>query len=63
MLAWLGEESAAETLMEAVERVMASGIKTRDLGGPSRTADVTEAVCNEVERLGPKHAHNAAAFG
>jgi tartrate dehydrogenase len=63
MLAWLGEENAAETLMEAVERVLARGIKTRDLGGHSRTADVTDAVCNEVERLGPKHVHSAAACG
>ena len=54
MLRWLGEEVAAETLMEAVEGVMGRGIKTKDLGGSSGTVQVTEAVCKEIERLGPK---------
>ena len=54
MLRWLGEELAAETLMEAVEGVMGRGVKTKDLGGSSGTVQVTEAVCEEIERLGPK---------
>jgi hypothetical protein len=54
MLNWLGEEEAAETLMEAVEGVMGDGIKTKDLGGTSRTVEVTEAVCKMIGRLGPK---------
>jgi tartrate dehydrogenase len=54
MLRWLGEEDAAETLMEAVEGVMGKGIKTKDLGGNSGTVEVTDAVCREIKRLGPK---------
>jgi tartrate dehydrogenase len=54
MLRWLGEEGAAETLMEAVEGVMGDGIKTKDLGGNSGTVEVTEAVCKQIGRLGPK---------
>ena len=54
MLRWLGEEEAAETLMEAVENVMGVGVKTRDLGGSLGTKEVTEAVEREIERLGPK---------
>jgi len=45
---------AAETLMEAVEGVMGRGIKTRDLGGSSGTVEVTDAVCKEIETLGPR---------
>ena len=52
MMRWLGEEAAAETLMEAVEGVMGRGIKTRDLGGSSGTVEVTDAVCKEIETLG-----------
>jgi len=52
MMRWLGEEAAAETLMEAVEGVMRRGITTRDLGGSSGTVEVTDAVCKEIEMLG-----------
>ncbi|KAI4169399.1 MAG: hypothetical protein LQ343_005703 [Gyalolechia ehrenbergii] len=55
MVSWLGHEEAADSLMECVENVCESGIKTKDLGGSARTSEVTEAVCNEIERvLGPK---------
>ncbi|KAL8933760.1 MAG: hypothetical protein Q9211_005600 [Gyalolechia sp. 1 TL-2023] len=55
MVRWLGHEEAADGLMECVENVCERGIKTRDLGGSARTSEVTEAVCDEVERvLGPK---------
>ncbi|KAK6520757.1 hypothetical protein TWF506_001003 [Arthrobotrys conoides] len=55
MLAWLGEEDASNTLMECVERVCEKGIKTTDLGGSATTIQVTEAVCEEIERrLGVK---------
>lgn len=50
MLAWLGEEDASNTLMECVERVCEKGIKTADLGGTATTIQVTEAVCEEIER-------------
>ena len=56
---WLGEEEAAETLMEGVENVMGSGIKTRDLGGEASTMGMTEAVCKEIERLGRRVGNKA----
>ncbi|ETN43547.1 tartrate dehydrogenase [Cyphellophora europaea CBS 101466] len=52
MVRWLGHESAAELLMEAVENVMGEGVKTKDLGGSAGTKEVTEAVQSEVVRLG-----------
>src|SRR6202011_185405 len=40
MLDHLGERANAARLMEAVEQVTASGVRTPDLGGTARTADV-----------------------
>ena len=51
MLRWLGEEEAADGMMECVERVCESGVKTRDLGGSAGTKEVTEAVCKEIEKF------------
>lgn len=48
MVRWVGEEKAADTLMAAIERVTARGIKTKDLGGSGDTKGVTEAVCAEI---------------
>lgn len=48
MLTWLGEEAAAQRLLECVERVCEKGIKTTDLGGSANTAQVTAAVCDEI---------------
>lgn len=50
MLAWLGEKEAARQLMECVESVCEKGIVTLDLGGKSTTVEVTDAVCEEIER-------------
>ncbi|KAA8645792.1 hypothetical protein EYZ11_006744 [Aspergillus tanneri] len=44
MLAWLGEETASQRLMDAVETVCERGIQTVDLGGTASTEDVTAAV-------------------
>jgi tartrate dehydrogenase/decarboxylase/D-malate dehydrogenase len=44
MLDHLGEHDASRRLMNAVERVTASGVLTPDLGGEARTIDVTKAV-------------------
>lgn len=52
MVRWLGQEDAAELLMQAVENTMGKGIKTRDLGGSVGTKEMTTAVCEEVRRLG-----------
>ena len=51
MVRWLGEDDAADVLMDAIESVLAAGTKTRDLGGTSSTKEVTEAICKEVESL------------
>lgn len=52
MLAWLGEQEAADVLMQAVEKVCESGVTTRDLGGSATTKEVTAAVVAEIKRLG-----------
>lgn len=44
MLEHLGELDAAHRLMQAVETVTASAVRTPDLGGTSNTAEVTAAV-------------------
>jgi len=51
MLAWLGQKEAADLLMEAVENVTEAGIKTLDLQGTNKTVEVTEAVCQEIQKL------------
>lgn len=51
MLAWIGEEDASTKLLDAVERVCEKGIVTADLGGTSKTDDVTKAVCEEIRNL------------
>lgn len=48
MLSWLGEDSAAAILIDCVERVCKRGVLTADLGGKSNTAQVTQAVCDEI---------------
>ena len=48
MLEHLGERDAAARLMRAIEEVTVSGVRTPDLGGTARTADVTAAVCNAL---------------
>lgn len=48
MLEHLGEQQAAQRLMNAIEAVTASGLHTPDLGGKATTADVTRAVCDRI---------------
>lgn len=50
MLRWLGEEQAADKLLECVENVCEKKIVTRDLGGTANTKEVTDAVCDEIRR-------------
>ena len=50
MLRWLGEEHAADALMESVETVIEEGCKTADLGGSASTDDITSEICREIER-------------
>jgi len=48
MLAFLGEETAAQALMKAIESVTASKILTPDLGGDATTHVFTDAVINRL---------------
>lgn len=48
MLRWLGEIEAANFLMECVEVVLDSGIKTRDLGGLVGTSEMVSSVCRSI---------------
>ena len=48
MLEHLGEDSAADRLMKAIEAVTAEKIHTPDLGGKATTAEVTKAVCDRI---------------
>ncbi|OAL23517.1 hypothetical protein AYO22_06567 [Fonsecaea multimorphosa] len=52
MVRWLGQPEAADMLMAAVEAVLETGVKTRDLGGQAGTDEVTTKVCEEILRLG-----------
>jgi len=53
MLEHLGEHRSAARLMAAIEEVAASGVRTPDLGGTARTADVTAAVCDALAAAVP----------
>jgi tartrate dehydrogenase/decarboxylase/D-malate dehydrogenase len=48
MLEHLGEAAAAGSLMAAIERVLADGVLSPDLGGTATTREVTEAVAAAV---------------
>lgn len=51
MIRWLGEEEAANILMDAIEDTIGTGIRTKDLGGQAGTAAVTQGVCEAIERI------------
>jgi len=53
MLDHLGERENAARLMAAIEQVTASAVRTPDLGGTARTADVTAAVCDALAAAVP----------
>jgi tartrate dehydrogenase/decarboxylase/D-malate dehydrogenase len=47
LLEHLGEDAAAQRVMQAIESVTANpALHTGDLGGKATTADVTRAVCD-----------------
>ncbi|MGI6081321.1 MAG: tartrate dehydrogenase [Limnochordia bacterium] len=48
MLEHLGQHSAAQSIMTAMERVLLAGIKTPDLGGNATTSMVADAICHEL---------------
>jgi len=49
MLEHLGEKKAAEHLMHSMEAVLASDVKTPDLGGKFSTEDVTAALIDKIK--------------
>lgn len=51
MLRWLGEQQAADVLLQCMETVCENGVVTKDLGGSATTAEVTKAVCEEVKKV------------
>ena len=51
MIRWLGEEDAADVLMEAIEDAMGAGLLTKDLAGSSTTAEVTNGVCEAITTI------------
>lgn len=50
MLRWLGEEDAADVVMDSVENVTGEGCRTADLGGDAKTEDITIGICRRIER-------------
>ncbi len=51
MLEHLGEQAAAKRLMAAIEKITGNpALHTGDLGGQATTAQVTQAVCDELYR-------------
>jgi tartrate dehydrogenase/decarboxylase/D-malate dehydrogenase len=48
MLDFLGEEKAAEALMNAIETTTDQGILTKDLGGEASTVDVTNCIIDAI---------------
>ena len=39
---------AADAVMQALGRVLTSGVRTRDLGGTATTREFADAVCREL---------------
>jgi homoisocitrate dehydrogenase len=48
LLAALGEATAARQVAQAVERALAAGTLTRDLGGRATTDEMTDAIIGEL---------------
>lgn len=63
MLRWLGEEQAADGLMECIENVTEAGFRTADLGGKAGTEEVMQEVCKEIERVFQNRAGSCGAKG
>jgi isocitrate/isopropylmalate dehydrogenase len=52
MLEWLGLSTAAERVRQAVELTLSQGVGTPDLGGDSSTAQMTDAIIQNLEAKG-----------
>lgn len=51
MLRWLGEEKAADILLQATQETCSLGICTPDLGGKANTVEVAEAVIDQIRKI------------
>lgn len=51
MLDHFGEEELGAEILDVMEQVTADGIKTRDIGGQSTTAEVTDEICSRLRKL------------
>lgn len=51
MLAWLGEQEAAEAIMGAIARVCKAQKVTADMGGTLNTKQAAAAICEELEAM------------
>lgn len=49
MLEWLGEANAATMVRDAVDRALAAGNLTPDVGGKLTTGEMTQAIVNQLE--------------
>lgn len=49
MLEWLGDAEKAREIEDAVEWALEQGFRTPDLGGASRTSDLTDAIVRHLE--------------
>jgi isocitrate/isopropylmalate dehydrogenase len=49
MLDWLGESTAARMIRTAVDRALAEGNLTPDVGGKLSTSQMTQAIVNRLE--------------
>jgi len=50
MLVHIGEKTAADRVEKALFKLLAEGIRTRDLGGTATTSSFTTALCDELAR-------------
>ena len=48
MLDFLGERAAHDAIVEAIERVLVEGPRTRDLGGQASTTEMGEAIAARI---------------
>lgn len=48
MLAWLGQQSSADTIMDAIAQVCKDNSVTADMGGTLSTKQATEEICNAL---------------
>ena len=58
MLEHLGEKAASERVVRAVERALAAGIHTADLGGAASTTQVARAVIEQLAQESCSHVEN-----